>query len=65
MDISQFPVFNEDIPEEKGLPSDVSKAREQVYNADAVLFAVPEYNFSISSPMKNAYDWLSKSYPKL
>lgn len=28
--------------------------------ADAILFGVPEYNFSIAAPLKNAYDWLSR-----
>lgn len=28
--------------------------------SDAILFALPEYNFSVASPMKNAYDWLSR-----
>jgi len=32
-----------------------------VVKADAVLFAIPEYNFRVSAPLKNAYDWLSMS----
>jgi NAD(P)H-dependent FMN reductase len=35
-------------------------ARNIVGKADAILFAVPEYNTTISSPLKNAYDWLSR-----
>jgi chromate reductase len=31
-----------------------------ISHADAILFAVPEYNFSVASPLKNAYDWLSR-----
>lgn len=59
IDIHDFPVFNEDI-EAKGYPPAVQKARDIVKNADAILFGVPEYNFSIASPLKNAYDWLSR-----
>lgn len=59
VDISGFPVFNEDI-EVKGIPADVQVARDIVGKADAILFGVPEYNYSIASPMKNAYDWLSR-----
>jgi NAD(P)H-dependent FMN reductase len=29
--------------------------------ADAVLFAIPEYNYLVSAALKNAYDWLSMS----
>lgn len=50
---------------ENGIPASVKKARDQVYKADAVIFGVPEYNASISSPMKNTYDWLSLPFPKL
>jgi NAD(P)H-dependent FMN reductase len=44
------------------VPNDIKHAREQVYKADALLFGVPEYNFTVSSPLKNAYDWLSREY---
>lgn len=60
-DISNFVIFDEDI-EARGIPSDVKTLRRQVHDADAVLFGLPEYNFSISAPMKNAYDWLSREY---
>ena len=59
VDISCFPVFNEDI-EAKGIPADVQVARDVVGKAEAILFGVPEYNYSIASPLKNAYDWLSR-----
>jgi chromate reductase len=29
--------------------------------ADAVLFAAPEYNYSVSGALKNAVDWASRS----
>ena len=28
-----------------------------------MLYGLPEYNFSIASSFKNAYDWLSREYP--
>lgn len=61
-DISEFPVFNEDI-EAKGVPAAVTKVRQQIVKSDAILFGIPEYNYSMSSPFKNAYDWLSRQYP--
>lgn len=59
VDISRFPVFNEDI-EAGGYPEEVEAARQLVGKCNGVLFAVAEYNFSVSSPLKNAYDWLSR-----
>lgn len=59
IDIHDFPVFNEDI-EAKGYPPAVQKAREIVGKADGIIFGVAEYNFTISAPLKNAYDWLSR-----
>ena len=32
----------------------------KVRNAEAVLFAVPEHNFSIPGALKNAIDWMSR-----
>ena len=61
-DISEFPVFNEDV-ESTSVPECVKKVRAQINAVDAVLYGVPEYNFSIASSMKNAYDWVSREYP--
>jgi NAD(P)H-dependent FMN reductase len=61
VDISHFPIYDEDI-EKSQVPEDVKRARSQVYKADAILFGVAEYNFTVSSPLKNAYDWLSRDF---
>ena len=60
VDVWSLPVFNEDL--EPDVPGSVQKARDLIYKSDAVLCGLPEYNFTISSPFKNAYDWLSRSY---
>lgn len=42
-------------------PSPAVRAfKEDIKDSDAVLFAVPEYNFSIPGALKNALDWLSR-----
>lgn len=41
-------------------PAAVSRLREALASADAVLFATPEYNSSIPGQLKNALDWASR-----
>lgn len=56
-DISAFPFFNADKPEP---PSEVKAFFKQLANADALLLACPEYNFSMAPALKNALDWASR-----
>ncbi|MFZ2006675.1 MAG: NADPH-dependent FMN reductase [Stellaceae bacterium] len=58
-DISQIPLYNEDVRAE-GFPSPVESLRQQIKAADALLFACPEYNYSMSGVLKNAIDWASR-----
>jgi chromate reductase, NAD(P)H dehydrogenase (quinone) len=41
-------------------PPAVAALREAIADADAVLFATPEYNSSIPGVLKNALDWVSR-----
>ena len=54
-----LPIFNSDL----GEPAAVTQLKAAIANADGVVFAVPEYNYSIPGGLKNALDWLS-SPPK-
>jgi chromate reductase len=58
-DISQFPLYNEDV-RQAGFPPPVQRLRDQIAAADALLFVTPEYNYSISGVLKNAIDWASR-----
>lgn len=58
-DLSPIPLYNEDV-RQQGYPSSVAALRAGVRNADALLIACPEYNYSISGVLKNAIDWLSR-----
>jgi len=49
------------VERESNQPEDVKDFLDDVRDSDAVLFAVPEYNFSIPGVLKNAVDWLSRS----
>ena len=52
-------LFSEDV-EAQGWPPNISKLRALAANADAILFATPEYNYSVTGVLKNAIDWLSR-----
>ena len=58
-DISQIPPYNEDV-RAAGFPPTVETLRQQIAAADALLFACPEYNYSMSGVLKNAIDWASR-----
>src|SRR6266849_2848762 len=58
-DISAFPLYNEDV-RAQGFPPPVETFRQQIAAADALLFACPEYNYSMSGVLKNAIDWASR-----
>ena len=58
-DISQIPPYNEDV-RAQGFPPTVETLRRQIAAADALLFACPEYNYSMSGVLKNAIDWASR-----
>lgn len=58
-DLSEIPVYNEDV-KAQGFPPAVQKLREQIAAADALFFATPEYNYSVSGVLKNAIDWASR-----
>ena len=57
--LADLPFYNADV-EQRGFPEAVDRFRAAVAAADALIFAVPEYNFSISGVLKNALEWLSR-----
>jgi chromate reductase len=60
LDISEFPVFNQD--QETAPPPKVLAFKEKVLAADAVLFSINEHNYTLSAAEKNAIDWGSRPY---
>lgn len=59
-DIAPLPMYNPDL-EVNGFPPAVEDFRAHLYAADAVVFATPEYNWSITGALKNAIDWASRN----
>jgi chromate reductase, NAD(P)H dehydrogenase (quinone) len=60
VEIGNLPFFNQDL--EENPPTEVVKFREKIAVADGILFAVAEYNYSVSSVLKNAIEWASRPY---
>lgn len=57
--LGDIPLYNEDV-EARGWPEPVATLRQQIAAVDGVLFAVPEYNYSVPGVLKNAIDWISR-----
>jgi len=58
-----LPLYNDDV-RERGYPPAASLLGKQIAEADAVLIATPEYNYSIPGVLKNAIDWVSRAPDK-
>jgi chromate reductase, NAD(P)H dehydrogenase (quinone) len=57
--LKAVPPYDED-DEQGAAPIAVARLRSAIADADAVLFATPEYNASIPGQLKNAVDWVSR-----
>jgi chromate reductase, NAD(P)H dehydrogenase (quinone) len=60
VDLDGIPPFNED--DERQLPARVVELKARIREADAILIATPEYNYSVPGVLKNAIDWASRPY---
>ena len=60
-DISKLPFFSQDL--ENDPPDTVCLLKDQIREADAILFITPEYNHSMTAPIKNAIDWGNSPLP--
>jgi chromate reductase len=57
--IRDIPLYDADL-ESRAFPAAVKELSAKVKDADALLIATPEYNFSIPGVLKNTIDWLSR-----
>ncbi len=57
----RFPLFDEDLEAEGGVPDAVQHLSDQIASADAVIIACPEYNKALPGVLKNALDWVSRT----
>jgi chromate reductase len=61
-ELGALPLYNGDV-EAAGLPDSVQDFQRRIEAADALLFATPEYNYSMAGVLKNAIDWGSRPSP--
>ena len=57
--LHDLPMYNADL-QEKGMPESVQKLRDIMASADGLMIAAPEFNWTISAPLKNMIDWVSR-----
>jgi chromate reductase len=57
--LKDVPPYDED-DDVQPAPAAVAQLRDAIAEADAVLFATPEYNSSVPGQLKNALDWASR-----
>lgn len=62
-DIGDIPLYNQEL-RDRAVPDAVACLSDSIQSADAVLFATPEYNYSIPGVLKNAIDWVSRQSPQ-
>ncbi|HKW82316.1 MAG TPA: NAD(P)H-dependent oxidoreductase [Burkholderiaceae bacterium] len=58
VELGDVPMYNEDLWQD--LPPAVTRLKQDIEAADAVLFVTPEYNRSIPALVKNTIDWGSR-----
>jgi chromate reductase len=58
-DLAPIPLYNADV-EAAGDPEPVAALKNAVRQADGLLIATPEYNYSVPGVLKNAIDWASR-----
>ncbi|XP_012459748.1 NADPH:quinone oxidoreductase-like [Gossypium raimondii] len=60
IDISPLPMLDTDLEVDGKFPPAVEAFRQKILESDSILFASPEYNYSLTAPLKNALDWASR-----
>jgi len=55
VDVSRLPLYNQDLEHE--MPEEVGELKKRIRGADAILFATPEHNYSVTAVFKNAIEW--------
>ncbi|MFI6445006.1 NADPH-dependent FMN reductase [Kitasatospora sp. NPDC050543] len=60
--LREIPPYDQDLDNPEQRPAVVNDLRRRVLEADGLLIATPEFNYSIPGALKNAIDWLSTDF---
>ncbi len=63
MSYAEVPLYNGDDEAASGVPARAGEIADAIHEADGLIIACPEYNFSIPGGLKNLIDWLSRIRP--
>ncbi len=58
-----LPLFNQDLLDQGGMPPGAEAFKRRLEQADGLLLASPEYNYSVPGTLKNLIDWVSRYRP--
>jgi chromate reductase, NAD(P)H dehydrogenase (quinone) len=58
--LDDVPLYHGDVEAREGYPAGVVALRRAIEDADGLLLASPEYNWSTTAVLKNAIDWASR-----
>jgi chromate reductase len=61
-DFAEFdvPLYNGDLEQQQGIPSGAQDFAKRMQDAQGIVIASPEYNFSVPGILKNLIDWVSR-----
>ena len=54
-DVSRFPLYTQD--HEHDPPAEVRLFKQKIRQSDAILFATPEHNYTVTAVLQNAIEW--------
>ena len=60
--LANLPFYTPEIDNDQDRPAIAQALRDAIRNADAIIIATPEYNYSVTAVIKNAIDWASRPY---
>ncbi|GGS71695.1 NAD(P)H-dependent FMN reductase [Streptomyces tanashiensis] len=63
-DLREIPPYEQDLDTPELRPAVVNELRRRVMEADGLLIATPEFNYSVPGVLKNALDWLSTDWTR-
>src|ERR1700760_3850358 len=59
--VADVPIYDNDLERVGGFPAPITPLANLIREADGVLIASPEYNYSIPGGLKNLLDWVSRT----